>query len=84
MKFSDIQLKEFINLETGKMIGYVQDASVDIESGIITAFFLESTKSSLFPFGKQPELQKIEIETIQVIGKDVVLVKQQGTDLDKH
>lgn len=75
MRFSDIQRKEIIAANSGRFLGYVEDAMVHKETGYVEAFVVAEPKK-INPFsGNNKETLKIPIEDIIVVGKDVILVK---------
>lgn len=84
MKFTDIQQKEFIEASDGKMLGYVNDARISKEKGIIESFFLAEPKKMLELFSGNRPTTVIRLSDIKVIGKDVVIVQSRGSEPDKN
>jgi len=79
MKFTEIQQKEFIEASDGRMLGYVNDAEISKEHGIIESFYLAEPKKMLELFsGNRPTIA-IKLSDIKVIGKDVVIVQATTT-----
>jgi YlmC/YmxH family sporulation protein len=77
MRFTDLQKREIIEAGKGRFLGYVQDTVVNVTEGRIEALLIsDSSKLRLFSGGDK-EFVKIKIEDIIVIGKDVILVKDQ-------
>lgn len=75
LKFSVVQQKEIIEAGNGRFIGYIIDAEVCEQTGMITAFLVAEPKKFLnFMQGDEP-VRKVLISDILVIGKDVILVK---------
>jgi sporulation protein YlmC with PRC-barrel domain len=75
LKFSVVQQKEIIEAGSGRFIGYIIDAEVCEQTGMITAFLVSEPKKFLtFLQGEEP-VRKVFINDILVIGKDVILVK---------
>lgn len=75
MRFSQIQEKEIIEAGNGKFLGYVVDAEISQETGMIVAFVIEQPKR-LFSFWQADDSRcKILLEDVLVVGKDVILVK---------
>jgi YlmC/YmxH family sporulation protein len=84
LKFTDIQQKEFIEASDGRMLGFVNDAQISKETGIIESFFLAEPKKMLELFSGNRPTVMIRLSDIKVIGKDVVIVQSKGSELDKH
>ncbi|MGE7621913.1 PRC-barrel domain-containing protein [Viridibacillus sp. NPDC096237] len=75
MRFSDIQRKEIIEAGNGRFLGFVLDAVLSEETGLIEAFVVSEPKR-FFQFSQSDnDGMKIRIEDILVVGKDVILVK---------
>lgn len=80
MKFTDIQQKEFIEASDGRMLGFVNDAKISKEHGMIESFFLAEPKKMLELFsGNRPSIV-IKLSDIKVIGKDVVIVQSKAPE----
>lgn len=74
LRFSEIQKKEVIDGHQGKFLGFVQDATIDTDTGMVEALHVSDyERGMLFDF-KKSELKKIRISDIEIIGKDIVLV----------
>ncbi|PUB18102.1 YlmC/YmxH family sporulation protein [Paenisporosarcina sp. OV554] len=80
MKFTDIQQKEFIEASDGKMLGFVNDAQISKETGMIESFFLAEPKKMLELFSGNRPTVMIRLSDIKVIGKDVVIVQSKGVE----
>ena len=80
MKFTDIQQKEFIEASDGKMLGFVNDAQISKETGMIESFFLAEPKKMLELFSGNRPTVMIRLFDIKVIGKDVVIVQSKGVE----
>lgn len=80
MKFTDIQQKEFIEASDGKMLGFVNDAQISRETGMIESFFLAEPKKMLELFSGNRPTVMIRLADIKVIGKDVVIVQSKGVE----
>lgn len=70
---SDLFSKEVINTCTGERLGYVCDAEVDVECGVIRFFCLPVPCKN--PFAKNREIRKFAFDDIVKIGGDTILVK---------
>ncbi len=74
MKFSEMQKKEVIDVSKGSFLGYVQDATIDTETGKIDAFHVGGGERGLFFESKDKNTKKVQLKDIETIGKDIVLV----------
>lgn len=69
----DFKHKEVINIVDGKRLGFVQDVTANLETGIITSIVVPgSTKA--FNFFSSNDLT-IPWQNIKCIGEDVILVE---------
>ncbi|GAA0445797.1 YlmC/YmxH family sporulation protein [Lentibacillus halophilus] len=75
---SDLQIKEVIMLNDGKRLGHISDLEIDTTNGRITALILYAKNKKSGLFGKADELI-IPWNYIEVIGTDVILVKETST-----
>lgn len=73
IKISALQEKDVINVLDGKKVGYIIDLDIDVETGKINAFILESDVS-IFKRLKKDEWV-ILWEHVEKIGTDVILVR---------
>ena len=80
MRFSLIQEKEIIEAANGRFLGYVIDAEISQETGLIIAFIIEEPKKLLTLRQTENLRKKILLKDIVVIGKDVILVKNEAID----
>lgn len=72
----DFKHKEVINIVDGKRLGYVQDVTANLESGIITSIIVPGT-SKLFNMFSNSDII-IPWENIKCIGEDIILVEVQN------
>lgn len=77
MRFSEIQKKEVIDGAKGSFLGYVQDATVNVKTGMIETLHVSGSEKGLFFDTKKNEIKKIRILDISVIGKDIILVNEK-------
>lgn len=77
MRFSEIQKKEVIDGAKGSFLGFVQDATVNVKTGMIETLHVSGGEKGLFFDAKKNELKKIRIRDITVIGKDIILVNEK-------
>lgn len=72
----DFKHKEVINIVDGKRLGYVQDVTANLESGIITSIIVPGN-SKLFNMFSNSDII-IPWENIKCIGEDIILVEVQS------
>lgn len=72
----DFKHKEVINITDGKRLGFVQDVTANLETGIITSIIVPGG-TKLFNVFASNDLV-IPWESIKCIGDDVILVEIQG------
>ena len=70
----DFKHKEVININDGKRLGYVQDVTADLQTGIITSIIVPGTNKMFNIFGGNNEIV-IPWEKIKCIGDDIILVE---------
>lgn len=76
VRFSELQKKEVIDAVHGAFLGYVQDATINVKSGMIDCLLVSGEeRSMLFDF-KKSHVLKIKIQEIDIIGKEIILVRQ--------
>ncbi|WP_153731212.1 PRC-barrel domain-containing protein [Sporosarcina obsidiansis] len=77
MRFSSLQKKEVIELKKGSFLGFVQDATIDIDNGKIEKLHIGEIQRSFFSDGKSKGVQKVGYEDVMTIGKDIILVQKK-------
>lgn len=70
----DFKHKEVINITDAKRLGYVQDVTADLQTGIITSIIVPGTNKLFNIFGGNNEIV-IPWEKIKCIGDDLILVE---------
>ena len=70
----DFKHKEVINITDGKRLGFVQDVTADLESGIITSIIVPGSSKLLNMFSNNNDIV-IPWQNIKCIGDDVILVE---------
>lgn len=70
----DFKHKEVINITDGKRLGYVQDVTADLNSGVITSIIVPGA-SKLFNIFSGNDDIIIPWQNIKCIGDDVILVE---------
>ena len=73
-KGMDFKHKEVININDGKMLGFVQDVCADLESGTITSIIVPGSNKFMGMFSSGNEIV-IQWQNIRCIGEDVILVE---------
>lgn len=69
----ELQKKEVINLSDGKRLGFVYDAEINTESGLIESLIVPY-RNSWFRFFFKYEEMEISYDQIKKIGEDIILV----------
>ncbi len=69
----DFKHKEVININDGKRLGFVQDVTADLESGLITSIIVPGNTKLLNMFSGNNDIV-IPWQNIKCIGDDVILV----------
>ena len=70
----DFKHKEVININDARRLGYVQDVTADLETGIITSIIVPGSNKIFNLFGNSNEIV-IPWDKIKAIGDDVILVE---------
>ena len=73
MNLSDLQLKEIIDISSGKRLGTIIDVIVD-NKGYITKLLLNNRKNHSKIFSSNKEEVYIEWKNIVKLGDDIILV----------
>ena len=72
IRFSDVQQKELIDMKTGQCLGFIMDAKVNIDTGMIEYFIVQPPKKFLMK--REEKLRNVPFEQIFTIGADVILI----------
>lgn len=70
----DFKHKEVINITDGRRLGFVQDVTADLESGIITSIIVPGSNKLLSVFSSNNDIV-IPWNNIKCIGDDIILVE---------
>jgi len=70
----DFKHKEVINIKDAKRLGYVQDVTADLKTGLITAIIVPGT-NKIFNFFTGNNEISIPWENIKCIGDEIILVE---------
>ena len=70
----DFKHKEVINITDGKRLGYVQDVTANLETGVITSI-IDAGNTKMLNFFAGGRHIVIPWEKIKCIGNDVILIE---------
>lgn len=70
----DFKHKEVINITDGKRLGFVQDVTADLTSGVITSIIVPGNSKLFNMFSSSNDIV-IPWQNIKCIGDDVILVE---------
>lgn len=70
----DFKHKEVINISNAKRLGYVQDVTADLETGIITSIIVPGSNKIFNMFSSNNDIV-IPWTNIKCIGEDIILVE---------
>lgn len=70
----DFKHKEVINITDGKRLGFVQDVTANLETGIITSIIVPGSNKVFKMFSGSNDIV-IPWDKIKCIGEDVILVE---------
>ena len=74
VKKSELKLKDVIDINRGKKLGYIDDVDINVEEGTIKAIIIPSTQYKVFSFFTKKQDMIIDWNDIHKIGEDVILV----------
>lgn len=70
----DFKHKEVINITDAKRLGYVQDVTADLKTGVITSIIVPGKNKRFNIFSSDNEIV-IPWEKIKAIGDEIILVE---------
>ena len=70
----DFKHKEVINITDAKRLGYVQDVTADLKTGVITSIIVPGNNKMFNIFNSSNEIV-IPWEKIKCIGDEIILVE---------
>lgn len=73
MRLTELQNKDIVDIESGRVIGSIIDIALD-ESGILQSLVVEKSKFLISLFSSKDEIE-VKWKQIEKIGEDVILVK---------
>lgn len=74
MKISELQRKDIVNVNDGKVIGRIIDAIINEEDGSFEGFVIEKSKYIRCLFSTEGDIT-IKFSQIKKLGSDVILVE---------
>ncbi|WP_158232437.1 PRC-barrel domain-containing protein [Sporosarcina sp. P13] len=80
MRFSSLQKKEVIELKKGSFLGFVQDATIDIDKGRIEKLHIGEIERSFFSESKSKGVRKVGYQDVMTIGKDIILIQNKQSN----
>ena len=70
----DFKHKEVVNINDGRRLGFVQDVTADLETGVITSIIVPGSNKMLKIFSNGNDIV-IPWKNIKCIGEDLILVE---------
>ena len=70
----DFKHKEVVNIVDGKRLGFVQDVTADLNSGVITSIIVPGNSKLINLFAGNNDII-IPWQDIKCIGEDIILVE---------
>lgn len=74
MRISDLQKKDIININDGKIIGRIIDAEINEKDGSLDSLIVEKSKYMRSLFTTENDIT-IKFEQIKKLGSDVILIE---------
>jgi YlmC/YmxH family sporulation protein len=74
VKKTELMLKDVIDINRGKKLGYIDDVDINLDEGTIKALIIPSSQYKMFRFFSKRQDIIIEWKDIHKIGEDVILV----------
>ncbi len=74
MRLSDLQRKDIVNINDGRIIGRVIDADINEKDGTLMSLIIEKNKYLKNIFSSESEVT-IRFEQIKKLGSDVILIE---------
>lgn len=73
MRMSELQRKDIVDINDGRIVGRIIDADIDSESGALLNLVIERNKSFRKIFTQENDLT-IKYNQIKKLGSDVILI----------
>lgn len=74
LKNSELKMKDVIDVNRGKKLGFINDVDIELEQGTVKAFIIPASSNKLLSFFTKKQDIVIGWNEIQKIGEDVILV----------
>ena len=74
MRLSDLQRKDIINVNDGRIIGRIIDAEINEKDGSLDSLVIEKSKYIRNLFSSENDIT-IKFEQIKKLGSDVILIE---------
>ena len=74
VRLSELQRKDIVNINDGRIIGRIIDAEINEKDGSLESLIIEKSKYIRSLFTTENDL-KIKFEQIKKLGSDVILVE---------
>lgn len=74
LKNSELKLKDVIDINRGKKLGFIDDVDIELENGKVKAFIVPTYQNKLLSFFSKKQDFVINWDEIKKIGEDVILV----------
>ncbi|MEJ6950926.1 YlmC/YmxH family sporulation protein [Natronospora cellulosivora (SeqCode)] len=75
LKNSELRMKDVIDIDRGKKLGFIDDVDIELNNGQIKAFIVPAHQNKLFSFFSKKNDIIISWKEIKKIGEDVILVE---------
>lgn len=76
MRISDLRMKDVIEAEDGRRLGYINDMDIDPDAGRIDALIIPGKRSWRWMFGRTDEVV-LPWQRIVKLGIDVIIVQKE-------
>lgn len=74
LRISDLRMRDIVNIEDGRRLGFLKDVDIDLEKGKVRALVLPGLSRGWSWFGPRSDDIVIPWERIKKIGVDVILI----------
>ena len=74
MRLSDLQRKDILNINDGRIVGRVIDADINEKDGTLISLIIEKNKYFKNIFSNETEVS-IRFDQIKKLGSDVILIE---------
>lgn len=74
MRLSDLQRKDIVNVNDGRIIGRIIDAEINDKDGSLESLIIEKSKYIRNLFSSENDIT-IKFEQIKKLGSDVILIE---------